>query len=219
MKKLLLKILVLFFAFFTLVSCTIDSLEKAPAFQDPNAQIEFWIDTNVSPGSYLDSEGVWHVKYSGLKYFTIKGSIPTLNPEYVINKVPLLITSFDSDYFYIPGVVTWRYPVYSYRSDFVDRMLKTAIPVGFRTYTFPQLIENYTIMNLAGYQINKNPNVDITHPAYPTYFSTYSKYNYHPQQQMVLFPDFIGEKVTIFISVDAGEGREVVKKDMTIIFE
>jgi len=33
--------------------------------------------------------------------------------------------------------------------------MNTAIPVGFQTYTFPQLVRNYAITNLAGYVITK----------------------------------------------------------------
>ena len=74
-------------------------------------------------------------------------------------------------------------------------------------------------MNLAGYEITKNPNADVNHPAYSTYFATYSKYNYNPKQQMVFFPDFIGEKVTVFIRVSLGEGKKVISKEFKIIFE
>lgn len=113
---------------------------KPDAFLNKNEEVSFWIDTNVSPGSYIDAQGVWHVEYSGLKYFTIKGAIPTLNPFYVVNRVPLIEVAYDSDFFYIPGIVTWRYAVYSYRGDFADRLLTTPIPVGYgyanKNYTF-----------------------------------------------------------------------------------
>lgn len=203
----------------TLLGCEEESSQKPEVLLNPNEDVSFWIDTDVSPGSYQDSQGVWHIEYSGLKYFTIKGSVPTLRPEYVINRVPLIEVAYDSDYFYIPGIVTWRYAVYSYRGDFADRLLTTPIPVGYQTYTFPQLIKQYSIMNLAGYEITKNPNVDINHPAYSTYFSTYSKYTYEPKQQMVFFTDFIGQEVTVFIRVSLGEGQKIIEKEMKIVFE
>ena len=211
--------IVLIVFLFVLFGCDSESLTKPDVLLNKNEEVSFWIDTNVSPGSYMDAQGVWHVEYSGLHYFTIKGSIPTLNPQYVINRVPLIEVAFDSDYFYIPGIVTWRYAVYSYRGDFADRLMTTPIPVGYQTYTFPQLIKQYSIMNLAGYEITKNPNADVNHPAYSTYFATYSKYNYNPQQQMVFFPDFVGEKVTVFIRASLGEGEKVISKELKIIFE
>lgn len=212
------KIVSIFFLF-TLFGCESESITTPDVLLNKNEDVSFWIDTDVSPGSYMDAQGVWHVEYSGLHYFTIKGSIPTLNPQYVINRVPLIEVAFDSDFFYIPGIVTWRYAVYSYRGDFADRLLTTPIPVGYQTYTFPQLIKQHSIMNLAGYQITKNPNVDVNHPAYSTYFATYSKYTYNPKQQMVFFPDFIGEKVTVFIRSSLGEGEKVISKELKIVFE
>jgi hypothetical protein len=211
--------IVLIVFLFVLFGCDSESLTKPDVLLNKNEEVSFWIDTNVSPGSYVDAQGVWHVEYSGLHYFTIKGSIPQLNPLYVINRVPLIEVAFDSDFFYIPGIVTWRYAVYSYRGDFADRLLTTPIPVGYQTFTFPQLIKQYSIMNLAGYEITKNPNVDVNHPAYSTYFASYSKYNYNPQQQMVFFPDFVGEKVTVFIRASLGEGENVISKELKIIFE
>lgn len=211
--------IVLTVCLFALFGCDSESLTEPDVLLNKNEDVAFWIDTDVSPGSYLDAQGVWHVEYSGLNYFTIRGTIPTLHPQYVINRVPLIEVAFDSDYFYIPGIVSWRYAVYSYRGDFADRLLTTPIPVGFQTFTFPQLIKQYTVMNLAGYQIHKNPNVDVNHPAYYTYFATYSKYNYNPKQQMVFFPDFIGEKVTVFIRASLGEGKKVISKEFKIIFE
>lgn len=204
---------------FALFGCDSESLTEPDVLLNKNEDVAFWIDTDVSPGSYLDAQGVWHVEYSGLKYFTVRGSIPKLHSQYIINRVPLIEVAFDSDFFYIPGIVTWRYAVYSYRGDFADRLLTTPIPVGFQTFTFPQLIKQHSIMNLAGYQITKNPNVDVNHPAYSSYFATYSKYTYEPKQQMVFFPDFVGEKVSIFIRVSLGEGVKVIDKEMKIVFE
>jgi hypothetical protein len=36
---------------------------------------------------------------------------------------------------------------------------------------------------------------------------------------MVFFPDFIGEKVTVFIRASLGEGKKVISKEFKIIFE
>ena len=66
------KVLFLLGFVFLLNSCTVDS-GGSSACLDGNCDATFWIDTNVNPGSYLDSKGVWHVKYSGRNYFTLKG--------------------------------------------------------------------------------------------------------------------------------------------------
>jgi hypothetical protein len=97
--------------------------------------------------------------------------------------------------------------------------MNTPIPIGTQTYTFPQLIQQTTIENLAGYEIQRNPNVNVNHPAYQTYFSTYSRYTYSPQQSMVFFTDFIGMSATIYIQITFGENKEVVDKELKVVFE
>jgi len=180
---------------------------------------EFRIDTLGHPGTYRDGQGVWHIKHAGLNYFTVKGNVNELDPHYVINGIPLVSVGFDSNFFYTPGNVVWTYPVYSYLGLWSSNQMNTPIPVGTQTYTFPQLIEQTSIMNLTGYTIQHNPNVNVNHPAYKTYFATYSKYTYRPQQSMAFFPDFIGKTATIYIEVALAEGEEIILKELKVVFE
>lgn len=196
MKNLILFVLITHL----IISCDIPEEDNYPC-PDGNCDAVFVIDVQQNPGSYLDENGIWHIKHSGLNYFRVLGSTDPIFDKYLINNVPSMYTAFDSNYFYIPGLVTWTYPVYSYLGLFSNNNMNTAIPIGFQTFTFPQLVQNYQIMNLAGYVINKNPNVNVNHPAYSTYFSTYSKYNYSPTQQMFFFPDMIGQAADIYIKV------------------
>ena len=147
----------------------------------------FYIDTYGHPGTYQDAQGVWHIKHAGLNYFKVKGTISPLDPHYVINGLPLVSTGFDSNMFYTLGNVIWTYPVYSFLGLWSSNQMNTPIPVGTQTYTFPELVQQTTIENLAGYEIQHNPNVNVNHPAYSSYFATYSKYTYTPQQNMVFF--------------------------------
>ena len=225
MKKVLF-FLSLFFLLF-LSSCTPEDnifySNNAPACLDGSCDAVFRIDTQVNPGSYQDANGVWHVKYAGYNYFTVAGNLDQLNPEYVINGVPLIETAYDSNYFYIAGNVSWTYPIYSYLGMFSNSNFSTPIPVGSQTYTFSQLNSQTSIMNLARYTIHRNPYPDINHPAYPTYFSSYSKYNYNPRQSMVFFPEMIGQKVTVYIKVtfnnDFYGNREEKFYTLNLIFE
>ena len=91
------KIVSIFFLF-TLFGCDSESLTEPDVLLNKNEDVAFWIDTDVSPGSYIDAQGVRHVEYRGLKYFTVRGSIPKLHPQYVINRVPLVEVAFDSDF-------------------------------------------------------------------------------------------------------------------------
>jgi hypothetical protein len=180
---------------------------------------EFWIDIQGHPGTYQDAQGVWHIKHANLDYFTVKGRINQLDPHYVINGVPLISTGFDSNLFYTLGNVIWTYPVYSYLGLWSSSQMNTPIPVGTQTYTFPQLVQQSTILNLAGYEIQRNPNVNVNHPAYKTYFATYSSYTYTPQQSMVFFDDLEGKTATIYIEVTLGENKETIRKELKISLE
>ena len=185
---------------FTLTNCTKDnSLKKPYPCPDGSCDASFIIDTIQNRGSYIDNTGTWHIKHSGLNYFRILGETDTLVRTYVINGIPLIETGYDSNYFYIPGNVTWTYPVYSFLGLYTDNNLKKPIPVGTKTYTITQLTDDYYIQNLAGYQISKKFRYE--HPAASTMLQTYSKYNYEPTQQMVFFKDMIGDDASIYIRV------------------
>ena len=213
MKKILIA-----FALISFIGCTSDSLEQ-PVCLNGECYGDFYIDTLGHPGTYQDSQGVWHIKHAGLNYFTVKGNLSALDPHYVINGVPLVITAYDSNFFYLPGNVIWTYPVYSFLGLWTSNQMNTPIPVGTQTYTFPQLVQQYTIENLAGYEIQHNPNVNVNHPAYPTYFATYSRYTYRPQQNMVFFTDFIGKSATIYIEITFGEDKVTINRELKVVFE
>ena len=203
------------------MNCTKDSNSRKP-YPCPDGQCDgfFTIDTVQNRGSFLDNTGTWHIKYSGINYFRILGELDTLNKAYVINGIPLIETGYDSNYFYIPGNITWTYPVYSFLGLFSNNNLSKAIPFGTKTYTITQLSGNYYIENLAGYQINKKFHYD--HPAASTMLQTYSKYNYEPTQQMVFFKEMIGAEADIYVRViwnnDYGPSVEKIYK-LSVKFE
>lgn len=213
LKNLLLLLLSLF-----VFSCSTPEIEPDVCLNG-NCGAEFWVSTLGHPGTYQDAQGVWHVKHGDLDYFTIKGKINELDPHYVINGVPLVSTGFDSNFFYTLGNVIWTYPTYSFLGLWSSSQMNTPIPYGTATYTFPQLIQQTTIENLAGYEIQHNPNVNVNHPAYKTYFATYSKYTYNPQQNMVFFDDFEGMTATIYIEITLGENKKTIIKELKISFE
>lgn len=199
-------------------SCTPDEIRQDVCLNG-DCGAEFWIDTLGHPGTYKDANDVWHIKHVNLDYFTIKGKINQLDPHYVINGIPLVETGFDSNFFYTLGNVIWTYPTYSFLGLWSSSQMDTPIPYGTASYTFPQLIEQTTILNLAGYEIQHNPHVNVNHPAYQGYFATYSKYTYTPQQSMVFFDDFEGMTASIYIEVTLGENKETITKEIKISFE
>lgn len=99
--------------------------------------------------------------------------------------------------------------------------MNTPIPVGTQTYTFPALVNANiaTINNLAGYSIQPYTDWYANQSVLQSYFASYSKYTYTPQQSMVFFRDFIGKEATIYIEVSFGESESTVKKELKIVFE
>ena len=213
MKKIIIALVLI-----SLAGCTNEQPEQ-PVCLNGDCYGDFYIDTLGHPGTYQDAQGVWHIKHAGLNYFTVKGNLSSLDPHYVINGVPLVVTGYDSNFFYLPGNVVWTYPVYSFLGLWSSNQMNTPIAIGTQTYTFPQLVQQYTIENLAGYEIQHNPNVNVNHPAYHTYFATYSRYTYRPQQNMVFFTDFIGKTATIYIEITFGEDKVTINKELKVVFE
>ncbi len=188
---------------FLFLACTPEKKFETVVCTDGLCDAKFVIDVAQNPGSYQDASGLWHVKYSGLSYFRIKGNTSELNSNYIVNGVPLIETAFDSNYFFIPGVITWTYPVYSFLGLYSNNNLTKPIPVGYQSYTITQLATNYSITNIVGYEITKHTSFDK--PYSSTLFATYSKYNTHPTQQIIFFREMIGDSAEIYINVTWGE--------------
>ena len=150
MRKLLIIGLVLL-----LVSCSREEILPFPCL-DGNCDTNFWIDTNVSPGTYQDENGYWHLPYNGLNYFTIEGDLAELHDEYVVNNVPLVEVDYDSDYWVVMDSLSFTLPTYSYLGWFTNGDFDTPISIGSYTYTLVDLANNHPPLNIAGYQISKH---------------------------------------------------------------
>ena len=79
-----------------LVSCE-GNMEVTPCIG--KCYTEFYVDSTVNEGSYIDENGFYVVKHSGFNYFTVKGELSNMTSKYVVNGTPLVETKFDSDYF------------------------------------------------------------------------------------------------------------------------
>ena len=203
------------------ISCSPDELGNSSPCIDGNCNSEFVIDTIQNPGSYKDNQGVWHVKWSGLNYFRIKGQTDQLRSEYVVNGVPLIEVGCDSNFFYTPTGITWTFPLYSYLGVFSNNNLTNPIPTSYGTFTLPQIVDDTSVSNLAGYQINRYFN--FNHPAAETMLQTYSKYTYTPVQQMPFHQGMIGKTADVYIRVlfnsDFGGEMEENYIKLTLNFE
>ena len=181
---------------------------------------EFTIEPESNPDAYLGNDGYWRVKHNTMNYFTIRGEISELNDEYILNGVPLVETKFDSNYWVVFENIQFTTPMYGYLGWFNDTDMNTPLPVGDTTYTISQLAGLDDILNIVGYSINKHMCMDC--PYTETLLGTYSKYNYHPTQN-IFFDDEMGGDTAIFYietmyNSDLGE-RENVNSELKVIFE
>ena len=147
---------------------------------------------------FPNSNGHYEVKWDGLNYFQVKGQLSNLNEEYCnADKIPFIETKFDSDYWVVFDNLYFTTPMYSFLGWFNDQGLNTPIPMGSYTYTMNDLIDLHPPLNVVGYQIPKHFCTEC--PYAPTIVGTYSKYNYHPTQNILLDNEMIGDTINIFI--------------------
>lgn len=211
---LLLLITLIFFQ-----SCSKENINLSPCLSG-ECEAFFRIDEKVSPGVYQDGNGYWHIKHQGLNYFTIKGDLSVLNPEHVVNKVPLIETAFDSDYWVWINNITFTVPLYSVLGYFSDNGFENPISIGDKEYTITNMANSHPPLNIVGYQINKNQCMDC--PYSPTLVGTYSKYTYTPQQQILFSRQMVGDTAKVFVKTTFNSDlgiREVIEKEFKIVFE
>ncbi len=209
-----------YFIYITIVSffwaCSPEELTNNYPCLNGDCNVEFAIDPLVSPGVYQDTNGYWHISHQGFNYFTIKGNISELHPDYIINGVPLVETVFDSDYWIWIDGITFTVPLYSVLGYFTSGDYTTPIPVGNLTYTIEGMANNYPPLNVVGYSVNPHQCFDC--PYSETLIGTYSKYNYNPQQQIFFDNQMVGDTTKIFIKTKFPNDIEV-EKEFKIIFE
>lgn len=203
MKKLI------FIGFIFLLACSKGEYFEPYPCKDGNCQSVFKIDNQVSPDSYLDNNGYWHVEFNGIKYFTIEGELDELNKDYITNKSPLVEVAYDTDYWVWINNLTFRVPVYSLFGLFSDQNYNSPIPIDNLEYTITDMAKNHPPLNIAGYQITSNTCMEC--PYTPTLFDVYSKYTYKPRHMFLFLPEMKGDTINVFIETKFGVGevREV----------
>ena len=204
----------------SLLACSKEGYPEVYPCKDENCQSFFSIDKDVSPESYQDSNGYWHIKFDGLRYFTIKGELDKLNEDYIINELPLTEVAYDSDYWVWINNLTFKVPVYTLYGLFSDNNYTSPIPIGDLEYTITDMAKNHPPLNIAGYQITTKTCMDC--PFTPTLFDTYSKYTYKPRHMFLFLPEMVGDTATVFIEARFGVGKNKEIKDnhqLKIIFE
>jgi len=201
------------------VACKKQTTDSPYPCLDGACNTEFFIDSAYCDG-HLKSDGYWHVKTGGLKYLRVKGRLAQLAPEYVINKVPLIEVSFDSDYWLAFDSIQFNSPLYNTFGAYSDRNFNSPISVGNKTYTIATLRKETDVTNLVGYVIDSHMCLDC--PYSKTLVYTYSKYTYEPQKEMFLLGEMKGDTANILINTtyNCDLGQRVNKKvTLHVIFE
>ena len=178
---------------------------------------------------FPNANGHYEVEWNGLEYFQVKGQASELNSEYCnADGIPFIETGFDSDYWVVFNNLYFTTPMYSFLGWFNDNGLNNPIPFGSYTYTMNDLINLHPPLNVVGYQIPKHFCTDC--PYAPTIIGTYSKYNYHPTQNILLDDEMIGDTINIFIETifnteglptmydpNSNDPHLIVKKEIKVI--
>jgi hypothetical protein len=163
----------------------------------------------------ISSDGFYRIKWDGLNYFQVKGYLSSLDPEYVINGVPLIETRYDSDYWILIDTIRFTTPQYSYLGWFNDDNFNNPIPIGNYSYSMVDLVENHEPLNIAGYQLTKNFCFDC--PYAQTLIGSHSKYTYEPSQNIFLDNEMIGDTVNLFVetvfNTETYSGEQVIIND------
>jgi hypothetical protein len=190
------KILLFSIIFWGLISCSKETIYPDPCFGGCNATFNLIYKDKVID---INPQGYYEIEWGGLGYFQIKGELSKLNPYYVINKIPLIEVNFDTDYWILLDTIRFSTPMYSYLGWFNNRSFTNPIPIGNYVYTIEELSKNHTPLNIAGYQIQKN--FCFKCPYAPTLLGSNSKYNYNPQQNILLDNEMVGDTISVFAKV------------------
>lgn len=205
----------------SLFSCTKQEEEEEGAYPCLNGNCEGYFYISGPRQDSIDINGYHHVKWIGLTYFTIRGELSALAPEYVINELPLIEVGFDSDYFVLFDTVRYRYPVYSFLGLYTDKRFKDPIPIGSRIYTMAGISDFMSPTNIVGYQIPKKF-TGWEKPYARNILAVYSKYTYQPGINVFIDDEMIGDTATIFMRVvfNSDFGRQEIKNyEMKVIFD
>jgi len=215
------KVLVLI-SFIFLFAC---SKEEINLISSPcvggECEAEFVINPLSQPNSYKDENGYWHIFHMGINYFTIDGFLTDVKDEYKVNKVSIIETGYDSDYWVWINNFQFTVPLYSFLGYFTGGGYNNPIPVGNLTYTIEDMAGVHPPLNIVGYQINKNQCLDC--PYSETLLGTYSKYTNRPKQNIFFDDEMVGDTTKVFIRTrwaNEWEDMEVEKNyELKIIFD
>jgi hypothetical protein len=168
----------------------------------------------------MNNDGFYRIKWEGLNYFQLKGNLSDLDPQYVINKVPLVVTNYDTDYWITNNGILFRTVQDKYLGWFYDDNFNTPVVIRNQTYTWKDAAKIYQPLNIAGYQIPKYFCFDC--PYAPTIIGTSSAYTYEPTQNIRLNKEMIGDTLNVYtetcFNTDVGE-REIKENSFNIIVE
>lgn len=206
------KVLIIAALFLSVLSC------KKETFHDPVACDCTSVYTTDYP---QDIEGYYHIPTT-IPRFQIKGQLEELHPDYLINGVPDVSASLDSDYWILFENVFWSAPVYSYWGYFTDNNFQNVIPFDTVNYTLQDYADmTGSVYNLAGYEITKNTCWDCLY--IETILYTYSRYNYHPTFNILVLEEMEGDTATFYIKNDFAENfpnqHQITYNTIKVIFE
>ena len=171
-----------------------------------------------------DGDGFYRIKWNGLNYFQVKGNLSRLDPYYEINKIPLIESRYDTDYWILNDEVRFTTPQDGFLGWFEDGNYNIPMEIGNESYSMVDLTQNRQApLNIAGYQISKFFCFDCAYAR--TLLGSYSKYNYKPTQNILLDHKMIEDTISLYVETVFntepyfGGGQEIKKNTFNIIIE
>lgn len=164
------------------------------------------VDTDLHPGTYFN-DGYWRLKFSGINYFQVTGQLDSIHPRYIINGVPLLQVTYDSDTWYVFDTIAMQIPLYSpFTSLYTSPNFNYPLAVGDTTIyiTNPDYI-----INAVGYSFGSTNFVNAMH-------------TYKPMCKVLVYEEMIGDTISVFIrtryNYDTGKQR-ILEDILKVIIE
>lgn len=205
-----------------LISLSLLSCKKENKYPDacPGGCSSSWEVIYKNKIIHPNSNNYYEIKYNGLEYFQVKGVLSELDPQYVVNDVPLIESNFNSDYWVVFDTIVFTSPLYSPFGVYSDASFNSPIPIGTQTYTLKQMGDaHYFPFNIVGYQLTPNMCYNCSYSS--DLIKVYSKYTYNPKCNILITDEMIGDTAHIYIQTifnsDSGES-ETVNKTIKVIF-
>lgn len=168
-----------------------------PACPD-GCDTEVWLDNLTQPNAYTDDNGYTHIEYNGPAYFTAKMKVSKVDPEYLVNDVPLVQVEWDSDYWMILENIQLAVAYYRPFGLWSQGFAQPIAAVN-TTINLNDAVGLYGMTNAVGYSIDKETCLDC--PYSKSLYGIRTQVNERTlitQKSIILTNEMVGDTMTLY---------------------